>query len=177
MSESEEFGLHEGLDLIKGRVVRLQLPQGGDRFKVPHIGWNALYPPAADRVNGCWDRTPLGTLMRGAMRVLGSRVEEARYMLAVTSPLTYQPLLPRDRLMIIGGVGDRLAPPKHGKLLWEHWGRPRLYWFPGNHIIHFDRGRYLREIARFLRHTGFSQGVFSRPRRSVPPPAFANEPG
>jgi len=47
--------------------------------------------------------------------------------------------------MIIGGVGDRLAPPKHTRLLWEHWGRPRLHWFPGSHLLHLDKGEYVYE--------------------------------
>jgi len=53
-TESEEFGVHKGLDIISGRVVRFpwgQVPpvaQGGERpnsepagqLKVPHMGWN-----------------------------------------------------------------------------------------------------------------------------------------
>jgi len=38
-SESEEFGLHKGLDIIKGRVVRLRPEKG---LKIPHMGWNQL---------------------------------------------------------------------------------------------------------------------------------------
>lgn len=42
MSNSEEFGLHDGLDLLSGKVR--QLAPGQDRrFKVPHIGWNSLH--------------------------------------------------------------------------------------------------------------------------------------
>jgi len=37
-TESEEFGLHKGLDLIKGRVVRFSAKS----LKVPHMGWNQL---------------------------------------------------------------------------------------------------------------------------------------
>src|SRR5438034_4534947 len=36
-SESEEFGLHRGLDLLPGRVRRI--PEG---VHVPHMGWNQL---------------------------------------------------------------------------------------------------------------------------------------
>jgi len=105
----------------------------------------------------------IGTALRAAMMATGISVQEARHMIAVTSPLTYAPLLPRERLMVIGGVGDRLAPPKHSRLLWEHWDRCRLYWFPGNHLIHLDRGEYLRQLGRFLRDVGFFEGLPRKP--------------
>jgi len=38
-SESEENGIHNGLDIFRGRVVKFQLPSG---FKVPHMGWNEV---------------------------------------------------------------------------------------------------------------------------------------
>lgn len=38
-STSEEEGLHQGLDLIPGKVQRFQLPSS---FKVPHMGWNSI---------------------------------------------------------------------------------------------------------------------------------------
>ncbi|MBI5755382.1 MAG: imidazole glycerol phosphate synthase subunit HisH [Nitrospirae bacterium] len=38
-SESEEFGLHKGLNILQGRVVRFRLGKG---FKVPHMGWNQI---------------------------------------------------------------------------------------------------------------------------------------
>ncbi len=46
-SESEEFGLHKGLDLLPGRVVRFRTgapdPRAGaSRLKVPHMGWNQV---------------------------------------------------------------------------------------------------------------------------------------
>ena len=38
-SESQEFGSHKGLDLIKGRVVRFEPDPD---HKVPHMGWNTI---------------------------------------------------------------------------------------------------------------------------------------
>lgn len=38
-SESEEFGFHTGLDIIKGKVKRFAIDQG---LKVPHMGWNEV---------------------------------------------------------------------------------------------------------------------------------------
>ncbi len=42
--ESEEFGRHEGLGLIPGKVLRFPagMVEGGERLKVPHMGWNSL---------------------------------------------------------------------------------------------------------------------------------------
>ncbi len=51
-TESEEFGLHNGLDVIPGRVVRFPegMEEDGEELKVPHMGWNQLSikrrPPA-----------------------------------------------------------------------------------------------------------------------------------
>lgn len=46
LGESEEFGLHEGLGLIPGRVVRIPDQDAhGIKQKIPHIGWNALTLP------------------------------------------------------------------------------------------------------------------------------------
>lgn len=56
MSESEEFGRHEGLHLIPGRVVRFPEPKGSDRYKVPNIGWRSIHRGAA-----VWE----GTLLDG----------------------------------------------------------------------------------------------------------------
>lgn len=48
-TESEEFGVHKGLDIVPGKVRRFPAGDGSSgsnrsvsRLKVPHIGWNAL---------------------------------------------------------------------------------------------------------------------------------------
>ena len=43
-SESEEFGRFGGLDMIQGKVARLQdSDPSGHRIKLPHIGWSDIY--------------------------------------------------------------------------------------------------------------------------------------
>lgn len=49
-TESEEFGIHKGLDIVPGKVRRFELPsipetpasRAATPFKVPHMGWNDL---------------------------------------------------------------------------------------------------------------------------------------
>jgi glutamine amidotransferase len=46
-SEGEEFGIHKGLGIFPGRVVRFPFSQPGspaskDSLKVPHMGWNSV---------------------------------------------------------------------------------------------------------------------------------------
>ncbi|MDD4910449.1 MAG: imidazole glycerol phosphate synthase subunit HisH [Candidatus Omnitrophica bacterium] len=43
MSESDEFGLCNGLNLIKGRVRILEKPEKDNSFKIPHVGWREIY--------------------------------------------------------------------------------------------------------------------------------------
>jgi glutamine amidotransferase len=40
---SEEFGVHEGLGLIKGRVVAFDSSKFEEALKVPHMGWNRMF--------------------------------------------------------------------------------------------------------------------------------------
>lgn len=70
--------------------------------------------------------------------------------MAVHAPLARCPKIPRERLMLIGALGDRIIPPVHTRVLWEHWGRPRLHWYSDGHLTHFGRRGYLDQIARFL---------------------------
>lgn len=53
LEESSEFGRHEGLGLVPGRVARFT---GTGDYKIPHVGWNKL-APAAD-----WAGTALAGL-------------------------------------------------------------------------------------------------------------------
>ncbi|MBR3570890.1 MAG: imidazole glycerol phosphate synthase subunit HisH [Oscillibacter sp.] len=40
--QSEEYGLHDGLGLIPGRVCDLRADLSDKSLKVPHMGWNSL---------------------------------------------------------------------------------------------------------------------------------------
>lgn len=98
---------------------------------------------------------PIGATIRAVLRAVGRDVRWARRLTAVASPLTWPSRVARDRRMIIGGLGDRLAPPRQSRLLWDHWERGRLHWFPGSHVVHLDRGAYFRAMRVFLEEIGF----------------------
>ena len=61
-TSSAEFGSHEGLNIIPGRV--LPLPNrsiAGKEMKIPKVGWSTLNPSS----NKGWDGSPLSGLVEG----------------------------------------------------------------------------------------------------------------
>lgn len=118
------------------------------RFAIP----NAPVTDFDDLVD-LW--SPAGTMSEALLRLRGVDRDTFRELLQVHSPLRYDPVLERERLFIIAGLGDRLAPPDHAERLWEHWDRPKVHAFPGNHVLHVERGAYFSRIGRFIRSTGF----------------------
>ena len=105
---------------------------------------------------GSW--FPANRVVGAGLRLGGIDADTHAAAMRVHSPLRFPARLPRERLFIVGGLADRLAPPEQSARLWAHWDRPRIHWFPGSHILHLRRAVYLREIGRFLRDTGFSPG-------------------
>ena len=71
MTESLEFGRHQGLDLIQGQVVAFENPtdDSGRSLKVPQVGWNRISPPGFEGEtavsSGAWKGSPLEGLRRG----------------------------------------------------------------------------------------------------------------
>ena len=101
------------------------------------------------------DWFPANKLFELGRRIGGISRDEFVAAAAYHSPLNYKPLIPRDRRLIITGLGDRLAPPEQSEMLWEHWDRCELHWFPGNHVLHVSQPAYLRRMTRFLRQYMF----------------------
>jgi len=59
LDESEEFGRHPGLGVIPGKVAAIPAENG---LKVPHIGWNRIYPVKEE-----WASSVLAPLAAGSM--------------------------------------------------------------------------------------------------------------
>lgn len=61
-SESEEFGSHKGLNLIKGKVVKFpSFNKAGESICVPQIQWNQIYAEDINR----WNESPLKNISEG----------------------------------------------------------------------------------------------------------------
>jgi glutamine amidotransferase len=59
-SESEEFGRHEGLNIIPGSVIKFtSVDDKGQVSKVPQVGWNRIQKKPIRGRDGFWDNTPL----------------------------------------------------------------------------------------------------------------------
>jgi imidazole glycerol phosphate synthase glutamine amidotransferase subunit len=45
LTESQEFGVHKGLNIVKGKVIGFKTPEEikEEMYYVPHIGWNNLF--------------------------------------------------------------------------------------------------------------------------------------
>jgi pimeloyl-ACP methyl ester carboxylesterase len=97
------------------------------------------------------DWFPANKLVQLGRRAGSVSNEDSAAASAYHSPLNYRPLVPKERRLIITGLGDRLAPPQQAEALWEHWDRCAFHWFPGNHILHVSQPDYLRRMSRFLR--------------------------
>lgn len=75
MTESEEFGVHRGLDVISGSVRRFfDSKSDSSSYKIPHVGWNRLLVPTVAEFgqsasyqgsNKSWENTILNTTQEG----------------------------------------------------------------------------------------------------------------
>lgn len=62
LDESEEFGIHQGLGLISGKVQAIPTHAiSGEALKIPHIGWNSL----VEANNATWENTWLNNNKSG----------------------------------------------------------------------------------------------------------------
>ena len=83
----------------------------------------------------------------------------------VHTPTTRPPLLPRERLTIIAGKGDRITPPEQAERLHAHWGGT-LHWFAGGHLAQVGRADALRAVRRQLDALGLTGSGEQKTRRA-----------
>ena len=65
MTSSSEFGVHKGLDVINGKVIKFNEKENPNhKMKIPHVGWNQIELPgnSVDK----WKDSPLEHIKPGA---------------------------------------------------------------------------------------------------------------
>ncbi len=62
MTESEEFGVHKGLNIIEGNVVRFN--SNLKKIKIPNIGWNKIFMFTVEQITS-WADSPLNNIANG----------------------------------------------------------------------------------------------------------------
>jgi hypothetical protein len=103
--------------------------------------WRLGSPPAARR----------------AAAGAGAAEERIAEALAVHAPTARPVRVPRAGLAVVGGRGDRIAPPEHARAIAQHWGvAPR--WFAGGHLAQVGRAAALDAVRAQLAAIGLPGG-------------------
>jgi hypothetical protein len=79
---------------------------------------------------------------------------ELRTAFSVHSPLAHPLRAPRERVLLVAGLGDRIVPPEHPGALWRHWGEPAIHWFHGGHLARFGRSGIIDAVVGHLEGIG-----------------------
>jgi pimeloyl-ACP methyl ester carboxylesterase len=114
---------------------------GGVDFAVAMI-------PAVEMARIMWRLGEASPARRAAVRA-GIDEDLLADAFAVHAPMTRPARLPRERLAVIAGRGDRITPPDHAEALARHWG-VEVTWFPGGHLAPVGRGETRRAVRRQL---------------------------
>lgn len=115
----------------------------------------SMVPPAA--LSGDVMDLPLARSMRRGFKEQGISRAKLERLWWPTTPLNFKPLLPKERLLIVAGLGDALISMSHPLKLSEHWDGARILWYPGGHGIHFGRKQMENEIGNFLKKEVLAQ--------------------
>jgi hypothetical protein len=119
--------------------------------------------PATDIVDLYHRHSPPAVRSRALEhRALGP---EATAVQSVVSPLVLTPKLPRERRFVFAGLGDRMSTSGQAQRLWEHWGRPRVAWYPGGHVGFW----WVASVNRFVTEALISCGLSAAPTEPVEP--------
>jgi len=80
-------------------------------------------------------------------------IDAGKRALALVRPLSRKPVVPGDRMLVIGAEGDRITRTSHAEALAKHFGT-ELTMFPGAHLLQFGRREAFGAIAKFLARRG-----------------------
>ena len=117
-TESSEFGMSKGLNLLEGEVVKFPTSKDGQHYlaKVPQVGWNHINHPDEGRYASSWDQSPMDGLTEdNVMYFMHSfYVEPAEKVVQLTKTeyagITYCSSIHQDNI-----IGMQFHPERSGK--------------------------------------------------------------
>jgi hypothetical protein len=69
--------------------------------------------------------------------------------------MSFESKVRRDRRYVFAGYGDRLATTEQAGMLWEHWDKPRISWFSGNHVGYL----WSHQVSSFIGESLVASGL------------------
>jgi hypothetical protein len=94
---------------------------------------------------------PTRTFFQESIAEPATMMRELRKILAPFTPLSHALQIPKERVLLAASVNDGIIPTVHTEALWEHFGRPEVYWSCGGHILYFDKEKVADRALRFLK--------------------------
>lgn len=151
LEESDEFGVHQGLGLIRGSVRRLPNEPTNPHLKVPQVGWNAIFRRDEDGSTDPWADTPLAPLADGeVMYFVHSYYAVPREEEVVLATTTYGGLTYCSSLLRGNVFGCQFHPERSGPRgldIYRNWAltlgvTSDLFSLEGDHVLHHPRGEH-----------------------------------
>lgn len=89
--------------------------------------------------------------MRDELRTHGWGPAEVDAYIASVGLGELSPRVPRERILFVAGIHDRLLSAHRTHTLWQRWGEPPIHWYDAGHLGIFTHlGSSVRAIRRFL---------------------------
>jgi dipeptidyl aminopeptidase/acylaminoacyl peptidase len=122
------------------------------------LGFAVAMIPAVSMASLMWRHGESSPQRRRAVAA-GITEEVLADAFAVHAPTTRAAAIPRERLFVIAGRGDRITPPDQAERLATHWGVD-ITWFEGGHLAQLGRNDALRTTRRQLGALGLPGRTF-----------------
>jgi dienelactone hydrolase len=128
----------------------------------PQLAFAVAMIPAVSMSDLMWRHGEDSAARRRAAQA-GVSEELIASVFAVHAPTTRRVLLPRERRMIVAGLGDAITPADQARKLHTHWRECPIHWFPGGHLAQIGRGDAMRAVRLHLAAAGLGRA----PRHAV----------
>lgn len=80
-----------------------------------------------------WDGYQGGKIRR-QLEAGGITLEQLEQYWRLLNPGNFQPILTRDKILMIAGKFDQIVTPANVDQLWRVWNQPEIHWYPCGHV-------------------------------------------